>query len=64
MVQKRTKKRTLIIEIIIVLLARKRKVLYLNTIVPRNILSSKKEISCPKGKYDNRNRTIFTIFSR
>ncbi len=48
--QKRTEKRILVMGIIIVLLARKRKVLYLNTTVPRNILSSKKEILCLKEK--------------
>ncbi len=53
--RKRTKKKTLIIGIIIVLLARKRKVLYLNTTMPRNILPNKKEISCPKEKYNNCN---------
>jgi len=41
--------------IIIVLLARKRKVLYLNTTVLRNILPSKKEILYLEEKYNNRN---------
>ncbi len=40
--RKRTKKRILVIGIIIVLLASKRKVLYLNTTMSRNTLSRRK----------------------
>jgi len=53
--RKHTEKRTLVMGIIIVLLARKRKVLYLNTTVPKNMLPNKKEILCSEKKYNNCN---------